>query len=149
MKRNDVEIRPLQEQDLDEVCAIESASFSMPWTKEAFQGLIDDPLSEYLVVIQDGKVVGCAGYSDQVGVGYINNVVIAKECRNQGLGRKLTETVIEHGEEKGLKEFTLEVRVSNEYAVRLYESLGFESAGVRKRFYEHPIEDAYVMWRRK
>ena len=47
-----------------------------------------------------------------------------------------------------MKEFTLEVRVSNQRAIRLYESLGFVQEGIRKRFYERPVEDALIMWKR-
>ncbi len=140
------EIRPLKEQDLDRVCELEATSFSMPWKKEDFRYLIEDAGSEYFVLVNEEEIIGCAGYTDQVGEGYINNVVIEKEKRGRGYGKELMEAVLDAGRKKGIRDFTLEVRVSNETAVKLYESLGFESAGVRKRFYEKPVEDAFVMW---
>lgn len=140
-------IRDLREEDLDAVCAIEEASFSMPWKKEDFRDLVYREDAVYLVVLCDGKVVGCAGYTDNVGEGYVNNVVISEEYRGKGLGRKLMEAVIESGNKRGIHDFTLEVRVSNEPANRLYRSLGFESAGIRKNFYERPVENAYVLWK--
>ncbi len=143
----EIEIRDLTEEDLDDVCMIEEASFSMPWKKEHFRDLVYNDDAVYLVILLDKRIVGCAGYTDAVGEGYVNNVVISEEVRGMGLGRKLMEAVIESGHKRGINDFTLEVRVSNDPAVNLYKSLGFESAGIRKNFYEKPTEDAYVMWK--
>ena len=141
-----VSVREMEERDLDAVCCIEEASFAMPWKRSDFEKLIEDAGSVYLVMEADDEVIGTAGYTDQVGEGYVNNVVIKQEHRGRGFSKQLMASVIEHGKERGIYDFTLEVRVSNTPAVRLYEGLGFESAGIRKRFYEKPVEDAYVMW---
>lgn len=142
------EIRPLAEDDLDRVCELEESSFSMPWKKEDFKHLIEDSNSVYLVILADGYIVGCAGYTFNGYEGYINNVVIDSEYRNRGLAALLLKRVLQYGSEAGVTEYTLEVRVSNEPAIRLYEGLGFKSEGIRKRLYEHPVEDAHVMWLR-
>lgn len=139
-------IRDLEEKDLDRVCELEEKSFSMPWKREDFKKLIEDSGSIYLVIEEDGIVYGTAGYTDQVGDGYINNVVVAGEKRGMGYAHKLMEAVLEHGKDRGIYDYTLEVRVSNTPAIKLYEGLGFENVGVRKRFYEKPVEDAYVYW---
>lgn len=144
-----IETRPLSDEDLDRVCEIESATFSMPWSKQDFADLIRDNNSVYLVILVDGKIAGQAGYTDTLGDAYINNVAIEESYRGQGLGRRLMEDLIADGLSKGILNYTLEVRVSNTPAVKLYESLGFECAGVRKRFYERPVEDAFVYWLRK
>ena len=144
----EIEIRPLECKDLDRVCELESLSFSMPWKKEDFEELISADESTYLVIAADGKVVGTAGYTFNGFEGYVNNVVIDEEFRGNGLGKKLMEALIADGIGKGIKEYTLEVRVSNDAANRLYESLGFVNEGVRKNFYEKPVEDAYVRWLR-
>ncbi len=144
-----IETRPLSDEDLDRVCDIESATFSMPWSKQDFADLIRDNNSVYLVILVDGKIAGQAGYTDTLGDAYINNVAIEESYRGQGLGRRLMEDLIADGLSKGILNYTLEVRVSNTPAVKLYESLGFECAGVRKRFYERPVEDAFVYWLRK
>ena len=60
----------------------------------------------------------------------------------------MLEALIKAGENCGIKEFTLEVRVSNEAAIRVYEKLGFVSEGIRPKFYEDPVEDAMIMWKR-
>lgn len=141
-----ISTRLMEDKDLDRVTYMEECSFSMPWKREDFKRLIDDEGSTYLVIEADGEVVGAAGYTDQVGVGYINNVVIDERFRGRKLSYKLMKALLDDGISRGLTDFTLEVRVSNLPAVRLYEGLGFKSAGVRKNFYERPVEDAYVMW---
>lgn len=142
-----IEIEDLNASNLDDVCAIENASFSMPWRREDFEHLIESENSVYLVIRADSLVAGAAGYTDNGFEGYVNNVVVAEAFRGKGLGRRLMEELIRSAESKNVKDLTLEVRVSNTPAVKLYESLGFVSAGVRKNFYERPTEDAYVMWR--
>ena len=143
-----VEVRDLREEDLDEVCRIEEASFSMPWKREDFQDLIASDNSIYLVILADDRVAGAAGYTFNGFDGYINNVVIDVDRRGQGLGKVLMKELLTVGRKNGVPEFTLEVRVSNTPAIKLYESLGFKSEGVRKNFYERPVEDAEVMWLR-
>ncbi len=144
-----IEVRDLRTEDLDEVSRIEEASFSMPWKREDFQGLIDSDNSVYLVILADGRVAGAAGYTFNGFDGYINNVVIDVDRRGQGLGKVLMKELLAVGRKNGVPEFTLEVRVSNTPAIKLYESLGFKSEGVRKNFYERPVEDALAMWLRE
>lgn len=143
------EIRLLAEEDLDRVSQIEAASFSMPWKRDDFKDLIESEHSVYMVILLDGTVIGSAGYTYNGFEGYINNVVIDSAYRGHGYSLALMETLISHGVDCGIKDYTLEVRVGNLPAVKLYEKLGFESAGVRKNFYEKPTEDAYVMWLHK
>ena len=144
-----LETKKLEPSDLDRVCEIEEASFSMPWKREDFQDLIDSDNSIYLVILADGRVAGAAGYTFNGFDGYINNVVIDVDRRGQGLGKVLMRELLTVGRKNGVPEFTLEVRVSNTPAIKLYESLGFKSEGVRKNFYERPAEDALVMWLRE
>ena len=143
-----IEVRDLCTADLDDVCRIEESSFSMPWKREDFQDLIDSSNSIYLVILAGDRVVGAAGYTFNGFEGYINNVVIDIDYRGQGLGGVLMKELLTVGRKNGVHEFTLEVRVSNIPAIKLYESLGFKSEGVRKNFYERPVEDAEVMWLR-
>ena len=144
-----IEVRDLCEEDLDDVCRIEESSFSMPWKREDFQDLIVSDNSIYLVILADDRVVGAAGYTFNGFEGYINNVVIDIDYRGQELGSVLMKELLTVGRKNGVPEFTLEVRVSNTPAIKLYESLGFKSEGIRKNFYERPVEDAMVMWLRE
>ncbi len=143
-----IETRSLEENDLDEISRIEEEAFSMPWKKEDFKELIESNSSDYLVITFDKKPIGTAGYTFNGFEGYINNVVIDKNYRGKGYSKILMEALLKEGRSKGIDEYTLEVRVSNTPAIKLYEGLGFVSEGIRKNFYEKPTEDAAVMWLR-
>ena len=143
-----IETRSLEENDLDEISRIEEESFSMPWKKEDFMELIESNSSDYFVITLDKKPIGTAGYTFNGFEGYINNVVIDKNYRGKGYSKILMEALLNEGRSKGINEYTLEVRVSNTPAIKLYEGLGFVSEGIRKNFYEKPTEDAAVMWLR-
>lgn len=143
-----IETRQLCEDDLDRICEMEERSFSMPWKREDFKDLLEHDESVYMVILLDGFIIGAAGYTFNGFEGYINNVVIDEDFRGKGYSKVLMESLLNHGRKEGINEYTLEVRVSNTPAVKLYESLGFVSEGVRKNFYERPVEDAFVMWLR-
>lgn len=102
----------------------------------------------YVVAEVDGKVVGCCGFTNSFGEGNIDNVVVDAAYRGLGIAQEMLRKVLAIGEAQGVEAFTLEVRVSNETAIHVYEKLGFKSEGIRPRFYEKPVEDAMIMWRR-
>ncbi len=141
-----MEIRRMTEEDLSEVIAIEQDSFSDPWREEDFRSSLLDVKNGYLVAVTDGHVVGYCGCWGIAGEGDIYNVAVKKEFRRQGIGEKLLKTLIQSFSERGIISFTLEVRASNTAAISLYQSLGFEAAGIRKDFYSKPKEDAVIMW---
>lgn len=145
---SEVTIRPMMDEDVPAVSAIEEATFSMPWKPDDFREMIRRDNMTYLVVETDGKIVGGAGMRNILGDGEITNVAILAEYRRQGLGKRLLVELLKTGKELGADAFTLEVRAGNEAAIRLYESLGFVSEGVRPDFYERPREDALIMWKR-
>lgn len=142
-------IRKLQEEDIKALAEIEAQTFSMPWSENAFRSLLESPCCSYLVALAGDQVVGGAGCTNLCGEMNIDNVVVAEGYRNQGIGQALLEELIARGEADHVEAFTLEVRVSNAAAIRLYEKNGFQSEGIRPRFYEKPTEDAMIMWRRK
>lgn len=139
-------IRKMTETDLSEVCAIEQATFSDPWSEEDFRSSLKEPGNGYLVAEEEGEIAGYCGYWGIAGEGYIYNVAVKKEYRRQRIGYQMLKTLLDESLGRGITSFTLEVRRSNEAAIRLYEALGFESAGVRKDFYTKPKEDAVIMW---
>ncbi len=141
-----MEIRKMTEADLPEVCAIENETFSDPWSDEDFRNSLLDEKNDYLVAVIDGIVVGYCGFWGVAGEGDIFNVAVRKEYRRQKVGETMLKALIEKGIARGITSFTLEVRYSNEAAIRLYEALGFERAGIRKEFYTKPKEDAVIMW---
>lgn len=139
-------IRNMTETDLSEVCAIEQVTFSDPWSEGDFRSSLQEKNNGYLVAEIDQKIVGYCGYWGIVGEGYIYNVAVKKEYRNQRIGYRMLENLIDTSKSKGIVSFTLEVRSSNEAAIHLYETLGFEATGIRKDFYSKPNEDAVIMW---
>lgn len=143
-----IEVRELCEEHIEPLSRIESESFSMPWSPKDFRDLLSRDYCMYLVALVDGEVAGCCGMTMICGEGNIDNVVVAERFRNRGIAGVMLKELIERGEAAGIDAFTLEVRVSNEAAIHLYEKLGFVSEGIRPNFYEKPVEDADIMWRR-
>lgn len=143
-----IEIRAMQDADVEKISRLEEETFSMPWSRESFLSMIHNENARYYVAEKDGLVVGGCGVLMTAGEGNITNVVVDKKYRGQGIGTKMLQYLIEEGERNGLSAFTLEVRVSNVQAIHVYEKLGFFSEGIRPDFYEKPKEDAMIMWKR-
>lgn len=142
-------IRHMKETDLPAVYDIEYSIFSMPWTIKDFQDSLKDENNLYLVVEEKDEIVAYCGLWGVAGEGQINNVAVKENYRRFGIAYAMLKELIEGGKKKGLTDFTLEVRVSNLPAITLYHKLGFEDAGIRKKFYEAPTEDALIMWLRQ
>ena len=141
-------IKPLTEEFVDQVCVLEEEAFSMPWHRESFLEMIQNPNACYLVGLVEGEAVASCGLRNIVGDGEITNVVTQGSMRGQGIGKQMLLKLLEEGRKMGVEAFTLEVRKSNYTAIGLYEKLGFVTEGVRKNFYEDPTEDALIMWKR-
>lgn len=138
----------METEDVSQVSQLEQKYFSLPWSYESILREVKNPHSLFCVAEQDGHIVGYGGMLLIAEEGDITNIVVEEAFRGQGLGRKLMEFLLWEGQQSGIREFTLEVRVSNESAIRLYRSLGFSSEGIRPKFYAQPEEDAYIMWKR-
>lgn len=141
-------IRYLEKEDASELGALAEECFSMPWSVQAFEKLAEDENSLFLVALEDGNLAGGCGLTHILDEGDVHNVMVRDSLRGRGIATALMERLLQEGEKQGILDFTLEVRVSNEPAIRVYEKLGFASEGVRPRFYEKPVEDALIMWRR-
>jgi len=99
----------------------------------------------FLVAVVDDQILGYVGMYTSFDEGEITNVAVEKKIQNQGIGKKLVNESIQWCEKNKINQLILEVRKSNEGAIHLYQSLGFEIIGNRKGFYEHPTEDGLVM----
>ena len=135
--------------ELDRVAALEAASFANPWTREMLARELrhSDVTRVYVVKFQDGWIVAfCACWLvvDEV---HINTLAVEEGERRKGIATALLEHVLADLAAAGATHATLEVRRSNAAALRLYERLGFAVAAVRTRYYNHPEEDALVLWR--
>lgn len=138
--------RWMEERDLDQVCEMEKRIFSQPWSRKDFLASIGNESQIYVVAEEENEIVGYCGLWMVAGEGQINNVAVREDVRQKGVGYQMLAYLLELGRERQQTSFTLEVRASNEAAIRLYEKLGFRSAGIRKGFYERPREDANIMW---
>lgn len=147
-RKEQVHIRLMERGDVECISRLEEETFSMPWSRDAFLEMIEKDDARYYVAQRNGKVVGGCGVLMIAGEGNITNVVVAEQERNQGIGTKMLQYLIEDGYRNGLNAFTLEVRVSNAAAIHVYEKLGFFSEGIRPNFYEKPTEDAMILWKR-
>lgn len=141
-------IRSMEQGDVEAVSRIEQESFTMPWSMDEFSKMLERSYSIALVAEMDGKVVGFCVLTNICNEGNIDNVAVDEACRGQGIASTLVAEMIAQGEAAGVQDFTLEVRVSNAPAIRVYEKMGFVSEGIRPNFYERPTEDANIMWRR-
>lgn len=143
-----IRYRQMTPEDVSVISKLEEEAFSMPWSPEDFRQMIEKEDARYYVAEEDGELLGGCGVLMIVGEGNITNVVIKPKARNRGIGTGLLQYLIEEGYREGLNAFTLEVRVSNQAAIHVYEKVGFVSEGVRPHFYEKPTEDALIMWKR-
>ncbi|WP_099466742.1 ribosomal protein S18-alanine N-acetyltransferase [Konateibacter massiliensis] len=143
-----IEIRLMREDDIIQVNEIEKAVFSMPWSIEDLRASLAQKGSIYVVACDGSRVVGYCGLWNIVGEGNINNVAVDKEYRGRHIAFDMLLKLIEIGNKEGVEAYTLEVRESNETAIHLYKKLGFTEEGIRKNYYEHPAENAIIMWYR-
>lgn len=141
-----VRIVPMNADHLDQVAELERICFSTPWSRNMLAEELENALSAFLVAVDDAdNVVGYAGLQVILDEGYITNVAVRPDCRQQGIAGKLLQVFLDFAQGNRLAFLTLEVRASNYDAIALYGSRGFREAGRRKNYYEHPREDAIIM----
>ena len=138
-------IHPMTENYLEQVASLEVCCFSKPWSREALKEELGNPQAVFLVAEKNGEVLGYVGMHVVFGEGYMDNLAVFPHARRKGVGKKLVETLIDWLKQHDGLFLTLEVRLSNQVAISLYQPLGFEEAGRRPRFYQEPVEDALLM----
>jgi [ribosomal protein S18]-alanine N-acetyltransferase len=144
-----VRIRPLAYADLPSVLAIERRSFPAPWSLAMFVLELSKPSGICLAAEGDEGLVGylvCSRYAD---IWHLMNVAVESDWRRVGLATRMVQEMLERAERRERSEpprVTLEVRLSNVGAIRMYEALGFRAAGRRLRYYHDNNEDALIMW---
>ena len=143
-----VELRTLELRDLTAIETIERASYPTPWSRSMFAGELAKPSSISLGAFGDeGELVGYAIISRYVDAWHVMNIAVAPDWRRRGIASTLLERVFEVTASDERRGYTLEVRVSNTGAIRLYEQLGFHGRGIRRAYYTDNREDALIMWR--
>lgn len=137
-----LEIAPISKEDISYLHLLEVNIFSIPWSEQAFSEFLENENNFGLVAKKNGKIVGYITGSSVLGEAEIYNIAVTLEERGKGIGRLL---LLEFEDRLTPKEIVLEVRKSNEGAIRLYEKLGYKTISERKNFYENPREDALMM----
>ena len=135
--------------DCEEAGSLEKRVFgSDAWNANDYRESIALDYILYLAVHEEDKLIGVCGIRNMCGDGNITNVCVDPAYRRKGVATGMLKELIQRSRMMGVKDYTLEVRESNESAIKLYEKLGFKSEGIRPNFYSHPIENALIMWKR-
>jgi ribosomal-protein-alanine N-acetyltransferase len=140
-------IRELDTQDLTAIEAIEQRAYPTPWSRSMFASEIAKPTSICLGAFEGDELVGYVINSRYVDAWHVMNVAVDPDRQRRGVATALLQHLFELTRDDERRGYTLEVRVSNDGAVRLYERLGFEARGVRRGYYTDNREDALIMWR--
>ena len=127
------------------IAALEATCFSMPWSENAILHEVKNPISCWLVAVENGEVLGDIGSQFGYGEADMMNLAVVPQFRKQGIGQQLVAELIEHLDKLDVKSLTLEVRQSNTAAVKFYEKMGFQQVGLRPNYYQKPKEAALIL----
>lgn len=128
-----------------QVADLERQCFSAPWSENAIQGELTNPLSLWVVAVEGQAVAGYVGSQSVMGEADMMNLAVAPSYRRNGVGGQLVDVLVEHLRSNGVTSLTLEVRASNNAAQNLYKSRGFSQVGRRPNYYSNPKEDALIL----
>lgn len=142
---DEIIIRKMAEKDIPNIMKIERVSFSTPWSENAFLNEIYKPHALTKVALLKDNLVGYICANLIVNEGHILNLATHPEFRRQGIGTRLMKEVLKELKDKGCKFVYLEVRLSSFGARKFYEKLGFKVVGIRRDYYQCPVEDAALM----
>lgn len=135
---------------IEGVFELSKNSFHTPWSLESITQELNNSLARYIIAVDDStnKVVGFVGMWVIAGEGNITNIAVDSDFKKRGIGYNLLLNLFDICKKENCPDLTLEVRVSNIPAQKLYEKTGFINEGIRKKYYEDNGEDAIIMWKR-
>jgi ribosomal-protein-alanine N-acetyltransferase len=142
-----VDIRALILGDLNAIEDIEHNSYDTPWSRSMFAGELAKPASLCLGGFESEQLAGYLIVSRYVDAWHIMNIAVSPDFRRRGIATALMQRLFELTDDRSRRGYTLEVRVSNDGAISLYERLGFTARGIRRGYYTDNREDALIMWR--
>jgi ribosomal-protein-alanine N-acetyltransferase len=140
-------IRSLETGDLGAIESIEQRAYPTPWSRSMFASELAKPTSICLGAFEGDELVGYVINSRYVDAWHVMNVAVDPDRLRRGIATALLQRFFELTRDDERRGYTLEVRISNEGAIRLYEQLGFEARGIRRGYYTDNREDALIMWR--
>ena len=146
---NKVDFRRLELRDLNAIEAIERESYPTPWSRSMFAGELAKPSSISLGAFdpESDELLGYLIISRYVDAWHVMNLAVAPKYRRRRIAAGLLDRLFELTANEGRRGYTLEVRVSNDIAIKLYEQAGFKARGIRRGYYTDNREDALIMWR--
>ena len=142
-----LDIQPLALDDVSAIEEIEQSSMPAPWSRMMFVSEIVKPTSVCLGAFVDNALVAYVIVSRYVDAWHVMNLAVSPGLRRQGIATRLMAELFALTADDGRRGYTLEVRVSNKEAIKLYEKLGFERHGIRRGYYTDNREDALIMWK--
>jgi len=148
IKLSEITISPMTKDDVDDVVKIEAEAYGKHhWAKSSFYDEMSNNLAKYYVAKKaSGELVGYAGTWHIIDEGHITTIAVKNEYIRNHIGEAIIQRIIDDCYKNNVKYLTLEVRVSNIPAIKLYEKYGFQSLGTRKGYYQDNNEDALIMW---
>ena len=144
-REDKIELRPMEPEDAAACAAIEAQCFADAWSERGFAEEAENPLADFIVAEADGEVCGYGGIISAGGISELPKICVAPGFRRRGVADMIMDALERLARTRGSDQLTLEVRVSNEAAIALYEKSGFARMGVRPNFYTSPNEDALIM----
>lgn len=140
-----IDFRSAQKSDITEIFYVETRCFSSPWSMESItEDIQSNDCAVYVVAAQGGRIIGFCAMHIVLDEGHIMNVAVLPEYRGRRIAERLLKTMFESA--PYVRHYTLEVRVSNAPAIKLYERLGFKGFGLRPGYYADTGESAMIMW---
>lgn len=137
-------IVPMEKEHVLGIKEIDDLCFESPWSLKSFESEFSNPLAVYFVALKDDKVIGYCGYWWVFDEGQITNIAVHPDFRKMGIASALMDEMVKKCSVTDVYSLTLEVRVSNNAAISLYEKYGFKRVGLRPKYYDNK-EDAVLM----
>ena len=140
-----MDILRMTEEHISQIAALEAICFRDPWSETSVRNELTNPLSLWLVAVEDDAVAGYIGSQTVMDESDMMNVAVHPDHRRRGIAQGLVLALCDALKQNGSVSLTLEVRGSNLSAIALYEKLGFTQIGLRKNYYRNPKEDALIL----
>lgn len=142
-------VRPMGCEDIGAAAKIEQECFSESWSENLLRSGLENSLDSYLVYQEGKEILGYCVLRVLGDEGELQRIAVLPKAQGRGIARKLMDAMAGLARLKGAREISLEVRESNERAISLYKSYGFEKEAVRRGYYHDPPEAALIMWNRR
>ena len=139
-----IEIQKMKKEHLEQIQDILLTDFDEFWNAGVLKNELENPLSEYIVALEEKEVVGYAGIWQPDDEGHVTNIVTKKDKRGNNIGTLMLEEIINIAKDKNMKSITLEVNVNNNIAINLYKKYDFKEVGIRPKYYNN-ADDAIIM----